>query len=195
MVMRKWVEAAIFIIFYIFVKPYYRFLHYRMERVKGYVSSQGIKNLGANVRFHGFTHVVGADLIAIGDHTRIGRGCHLNGLGGIVIGQNCQISRNVTIYSSNHNVAGETIPYDNTYVLAPVHIEDSVWIGMNVSILPGVTIGEGSIIGMNTVVSKDVEPLSIVVGSKQRCVGYRDVEKYKALKSVEMYFGKVYPDL
>jgi acetyltransferase-like isoleucine patch superfamily enzyme len=189
------IEKIIFVLLYLVIKPYFRFIHYRADKVKGYVSSERIKNKGENVRFNGFSHIVGADNIRIGRHSRIGRGCHFNGLGGIVIGDNCQVSRNVTIYSSNHNTNGRTIPYDDTYVLAAVNIGDSVWIGMNVSILPGVTIGEGSIIGMNTVISKDVEPFSIVVGSKQRCVGQRDKESYVALKCEGMYFGSTYPEL
>ena len=57
-----------------------------------------------------------------------------------------------------------------------------------------VKIGEGAIIGMNTVVSKDVPEGAIVVGSSQRIAGFRNMEKYESLKSEEKWFAKLYPN-
>jgi maltose O-acetyltransferase len=55
--------------------------------------------------------------------------------------------------------------------MAPVVIEDDVWIGFNSSIMKGVTIGRGAIVGASSVITKDVSPYSIVVGNPQRQVG------------------------
>jgi maltose O-acetyltransferase len=54
---------------------------------------------------------------------------------------------------------------------APIVIEDDVWVGFNSTILKGVTIGRGAVIGAATVVTKDVEPYAIVVGNPARVIG------------------------
>ena len=61
-------------------------------------------------------------------------------------------------------------------------IEDYVWVGRNASILPGVTIGEGVIIGLGAVVAKDVPSRAIVVGNPAQVIGYRDEQEYNTLK-------------
>ena len=59
----------------------------------------------------------------------------------------------------------------STYVI----IEDDVWIGSRVTILPGVTIGEGSVIGASAVVAKSVPPYSVVVGNPAKIVKTRKI--------------------
>ena len=63
-----------------------------------------------------------------------------------------------------------------------------MWIGDHVLICPGVTIGEGSIVAMGSVVSKDVPPLSVVAGNPARVVKIRDRSRYQKLKAA----GKLY---
>ena len=55
--------------------------------------------------------------------------------------------------------------------MAPIVIEDDVWIGFNATILKGVKIGKGAIIGASTIITKDVPPYAIMVGSPARQVG------------------------
>lgn len=57
--------------------------------------------------------------------------------------------------------------------IRPVHIEDDVWIGARVCILPGVTIGKGSVIGACAVVSKSIPPYSVAVGNPAKVVKTR----------------------
>ena len=64
---------------------------------------------------------------------------------------------------------------------------------MNVTITPGVTIGDGAIIGMGTTVSEDVPAGAIVVGAKQRIVKYRDMNIFRDLLKRERYLGKYFP--
>ena len=73
----------------------------------------------------------------------------------------------VYIYTQNHDFKRTDITMDKQGWSAekPVVIEDDVWIGSRVTILPGVTIGEGSIIGASSVVTKSCPPYSIVVGN------------------------------
>lgn len=58
-------------------------------------------------------------------------------------------------------------------MVAPIHIEDDVWIGAGVKVLKGVTIGKGSVIGAGAVVTKDIPPYSIAAGVPCRVIGKR----------------------
>ena len=91
----------------------------------------------------------------------------------LFIGKNVSIAPNVVcICGSNANNGKEinTYPYimDVLTKDETIHIEDEAWIGANVTILPGVTIGRCSVIGAGSVVSKDVEPYSIYAGVPAR---------------------------
>lgn len=84
----------------------------------------------------------------------------------IEIGKNVAISENVVIRDSdNHQITSHQ--HNPT---AEIIIKDNVWIGMNVIILKGVTIGEGSIIGAGSIVTKDIPPYSIAVGSPAKVI-------------------------
>jgi len=160
----------------------------------GKVSLKTVKHQGSNCKFHGDVKVYYSDGLQLGDNIRVGFGSFFFALGGITIGSNTQISRNVVIYSANHSTDGEAIPYDDQYILKPVTIGKSVWIGMNVMILPGVVIGDGAVIGMGAVISKNVEAGAIVVGSGQRAIKHRDFDKFKQLDEQGRHFGDLWPD-
>lgn len=115
--------------------------------------------------------------MTIGENTYIGEGCNLRAGGGFLkIGKQCSISQNITIVVSNHQYKkGQLIkeqPWttDNNYVI----IGDDVWVGANSVILPGVTVGNGAIIGAGSVVTKDVPEYAIVVGNPARIIKYRE---------------------
>jgi maltose O-acetyltransferase len=65
---------------------------------------------------------------------------------------------------------------DQGYTHAPIKIEDDVWVGFQAIILPGVTIGRGSIVGAGAVVTKDVPPYTVVVGVPARPLRQRRVD-------------------
>lgn len=110
--------------------------------------------------------------IVIGDHTVVNAGCHLDGRGGLVIGSNVSISAGTWIITDEHDINDPRFPE----ILAPVVIEDYVFIGSKAMILPGVTIGRGAVIGAGAVVTKDVPPFQIVGGIPARAIGERHVE-------------------
>ena len=104
--------------------------------------------------------------------------------GGVVIGRYFHPGRGLTIYSATHNYfKGSRIPYDNIHIPMPVTIGDFVWCGANVTILPGVTVGEGAVIGAGSVVAKDVPRCAIVGGNPARILKYRDIEHFDRLKA------------
>ena len=109
-------------------------------------------------------------------------------IGGVEIGEYFHTGRDLVILSTNHNYEGSKIPYDEAYIKKSVIIEDYVWFGIGVKILPGVTVGEGAIVGMGSVVTRDVPPCTIVGGSPAKVIKYRDKQKYERLKKE----GKVY---
>ncbi|CAK3083328.1 Chloramphenicol acetyltransferase [Vibrio crassostreae] len=78
---------------------------------------------------------------------------------------------------------------DDAYIgKGDTHIEDGVWLGMRAMIMPGVTIGEGAVVAANSVVTKDVEPYSIVGGSPAKVVKYRfDESVIDELISMKIY--------
>ena len=85
----------------------------------------------------------------------------------IIIGNGVRIGRNVSIRDYN----GTHVIVNDSYVNhAPVHIEDHVWLCSGCTIMPGVTIGEGSVIAANAVVTKSVPPRSLVAGSPAKVI-------------------------
>jgi acetyltransferase-like isoleucine patch superfamily enzyme len=98
---------------------------------------------------------------------------HITAIENVKIGNSVLIASKVYISDCSHgSYSGDlfdsepsSIPIERPLFSKPVCIEDNVWIGEFVSILPGVTIGEGSIIGANSVVSKSIPSNVIAVGS------------------------------
>ena len=107
----------------------------------------------------------------IGDHTWIGQGCFLHSAGGITIGKAVGIGPLVKIITSTHKEQELSKPIlfcDLEF--KEVVIEDGCDIGMGSIILPGVKIGEGSIVGAGAVVTKDVPAYSVAVGNPARII-------------------------
>lgn len=139
--------------------------------------------------FHGKVHITDPYQIHLGSNVHIGDGAFIRSEGGVKVGDNTHISRNLTLYSVNHDYEGKRLPYDETYIKRSVTIGKNVWIGMDVCITPGVTIGDGAIIGMGTVVSKDVGTYDIIGGKGFRILKERNIEHYKALEEKMSYGG------
>lgn len=160
---------------------------YEQQKINGIISS--IEKFGKGSRLNGAIKIVFPENLVIEDNVHIGDNAFLNCRGGVTIGANTHIARNVTIYSANHNYEGTCLPYDNTHVLKPVVIERNVWIGANVTIVPGVNIGVGAIVGAGTVVNRNVPPFSIVAAGKFAIIKYRNREHYEELERMRKYGG------
>lgn len=105
--------------------------------------------------------------ISVGKNVFINSCCNFQDQGGITIGDGSQIGHKVTLATLNHGMA----PQDRgTLYPAPIVIGKNVWIGAAVTILPGVTIGDNSIIGAGSVVTKDVPSNSVAVGAPCRVI-------------------------
>jgi len=110
--------------------------------------------------------------IAIGDGTTILRTFQCNVAQCVRIGRDVLIASNVLITDSDHVVepGGVPVTRNNKLVTQPVRIEDNCWLGQNVVVLKGVTVGHDSVVGASAVVSRDVPPYSVVVGNPARMI-------------------------
>lgn len=108
-----------------------------------------------------------------GTHISVGKGSYINvncnfiDDGEIFIGEKVMFGPAVTIATVGHPIDPDLREYMYT---APVHIEDNVWIGGNVTICPGVTIGKNSVIGAGSVVTDDVPENCIAAGNPARVI-------------------------
>ena len=109
--------------------------------------------------------------ITIGRNVFINMCCKFQDQGGITIGDGCLIGHNVTLATLNHDIN----PKNRQAILpAPITIGKNVWIGADVTVLSGVTIGDNSIIGAGSVVTKDVPPNCISAGNPCKIIRYID---------------------
>lgn len=137
--------------------------------------------VGKNLIVNGYTIVTPTTVI--GDHVSF-NGMKMYGGGKIQIGNNFHSGVDCMIISQNHNFdAGETIPYDKTYIYKDVVIGDNVWLGSKVNILGGVSIGEGAIIQAGSTVVSDIPACAIAGGHPAKVFKYRDKEHYFKLKN------------
>lgn len=105
--------------------------------------------------------------VTIGEDCFIQQCCTFFGRGGITIGNGVFIGPKVNLITINHDVNPDN--RSATYG-RPIVIEDKAWIGINSTILPGVRIGHGAIIGAQSVVTHDVPPMTIVAGNPARII-------------------------
>lgn len=109
--------------------------------------------------------------------------------GGVSIGKYFHTGRNLTIFSTNHNYDSTiSIPYDEIEVCKPVIIGDFVWFGSNVTVVPGVHVGEGVVVGSGAVLTKDIPAYSVVGGNPAKIIKTRNIEVFEKLKSAEQYY-------
>ena len=113
--------------------------------------------------------------ISIGNNTSLNEWVFLQGYGGVVIGDRVRIGHRASIISSDHKIASRDVPFTESGLIAGrVIIEDDVYIGANSTILKGVRLGRGSDVAAGAVVTKDVEPFTIVAGVPARKIRDRE---------------------
>ncbi len=105
------------------------------------------------------------DRIDIGDKVGFNYGCYVNGFGGLTIGNRTIIGPYTMIHTANHEMDTDRPIPEQGWNLGPVVIGEDCWIGMGVCILPGVTLGDGCVVGAGSVVTRDIEPYAIAVGN------------------------------
>lgn len=99
--------------------------------------------------------------ITFGKNVFINSSCHFQDQGGITIGDEVFIGHNVVLATATHDLDPRM---NRKLYYKPINIKNNVWIGSNSTILQGVTIGEWSVVAAGAVVTKDVEPYTVVGG-------------------------------
>lgn len=117
-------------------------------------------HLGEHLNFRNYIHLIVGNQakLTLGNRVFLNNFCSLNCLLDVEIGENTLFGENVKIYDHNHKyTTGATLevsPYE--FCLAPVKIGKNCWLGSNVTVLKGVTIGDNSIIGAGCLIFKDI---------------------------------------
>jgi acetyltransferase-like isoleucine patch superfamily enzyme len=110
--------------------------------------------------------------LAIGDGTSIAGYCVLSAAADVRIGRKVLLARNVYIADHRHGFERVDLPVLDQEIadVRPILVEDGAWLGQNVVVLPGVTIGRGAVVGAGSVVREDIPPRCIAVGAPARVV-------------------------
>lgn len=113
--------------------------------------------------------------IEVGSNTSIGAFNFIHGGGGVSIGSNCLLGPNVALFSENHIFDDPTRSIRSQGERrASVRIGDDVWVGAGSTILSGVSVGTGAVIAAGSVVTKDVQPWTVVGGVPAKHIRGRD---------------------
>jgi len=140
---------------------------------------------GVGMRLDAFADNKTKCLIEFGDNVQLNDYVHIAAVNSVKVGNNVLIASKVFITDHNHGNYGTITslqshpkipPADRPLFHNAVIIEDNVWIGEFVCIMPGVIVQEGSVIGAMSVVTKNIPPYSIAVGSPARVIKKFDFE-------------------
>ncbi|MGL6100292.1 MAG: DapH/DapD/GlmU-related protein [Fusobacteriaceae bacterium] len=146
---------------------------------------------GKYCKIEAYPHIYNQKIIIkIGKNFQMNDSVHIGGVGEIIIGDNVLIASRVYITDTCHGDYNDEvkqsnpkeIPHTREITYKPVKIGNNVWIGEGCAILPGVTIGDGVIIGANSVVTKDIPENSIAVGNPIIIIKKYNIKEKKWIK-------------
>lgn len=159
-----------------------RIRHGRLPWVRGHrprIVSRGDVEVGDHLRIDGiqtppeFGATRGARL-AVGNRVRFARGAKVLAQHSIEIGDDVRVGEYAAVMDSDHHAVEEGRPTR----MAPVRIGDNVWIGRGATIMPGVVIGDHSVVAAGSVVTHDVPPRTLVAGVPARVVRQIDASEH-----------------
>lgn len=154
-----------------YLPPSYSRVQIGQKKLRAWCASRIMASTGENINIE--KRAVFSRRCTIGSNSGIGINCIVNGE--CHIGNNVMMGPNCVIYTRNHRIDRLDIPMceQGETEEVPVIIGDDVWIGSNVIVLPGVRIGNHSVIGAGAVVTKDTPDYSIVAGNPAKVVKMR----------------------
>lgn len=113
--------------------------------------------------------------VTLGRRVGVNPFCILYGAGGLTIGDDVLVAAHTVVIPSSHRFDRPDVPmWDQGTSQIGVRIGSDVWLGTHVVVLDGVTIGDGAVVGAGTVVTRDVEPRTVVGGVPARLLRRRD---------------------
>lgn len=142
------------------------------KKIRAFCGRLILKECGVNVNIEKGAQF--SSEVCLGDNSGIGINAQISSY--VSIGKDVMMGPECMMYTSNHGMERIDIPMWRQPFSEPepIIIEDDVWIGSRVIILPGVCIGKGSIIGAGAVVTKSIEPYSIVGGNPAKLIRKRE---------------------
>lgn len=143
-----------------------------------HVAQKRLAHLSKGVTFSPDVVMSNAERIEIGDGSNIGSRCILwagHEHAKIRIGRQCLFGPEVMLTAASYRYNDGAPVAKQAMDEADIVIEDDVWLGTRVIVLPGVTIGRGAIVGAGALVREDIPPFAIAVGQPARVVGQREV--------------------
>lgn len=151
-------------------------------------------SIGNHVRIDGFTSIIAAAPVRFGNYIHIGGHCHLVASAELIFGDFSGTSQGVRIYTATDDYAGEglagsTIPrHLRRPTIAPVSFGKYVIVGANTVVLPRGNIGEGSVVGAQSLVTKPLPPWGVYSGSPARFLKprLREIERLAEELEVEL---------
>jgi acetyltransferase-like isoleucine patch superfamily enzyme len=135
--------------------------------------------LGTNSTIEDFSAINnGVGSVIIGNRTKIGLSNTI--IGPVTIGNDIRLAQNITLSGLNHNYEDISIPiHEQGVSTAPITIEHNTWIGANVVVVAGVTIGRHSIVAAGSIVTKDIPPYSVAAGNPAKIIKQYNFETSK----------------
>lgn len=175
----SYIKLAAFVLRSKLISPKIRIIRFPIEiRGKKWIDFGRNLTTGYWCRLEAIRSGLSNGTISFGSNVQINDFVHISALSSVRIGDNVLIASHVYISDNSHgsykgdykDSSPETPPSCREYYIAPVSINNNVWIGEGVIIMPGVTIGEGSVIGAHSVVNRSIPENCIAVGSPVRIV-------------------------
>lgn len=164
---------------------------YRVSEIKRLKNidygKMGGTEIGLGNRFYNSKNIFIEDFVHIGNNGRFFADAR------ILIGSGTVISDCCEIRTANHYYDGvdlKAVPFDERVIKKPVIVEKNCWIGTRVTILSGVTLGEGCVIGAGSVVTRDIPAFSIAAGNPAKIIKNRNIEVYKKLSQENKQYIK-----
>lgn len=141
------------------------------KKVRAFCGKLILRECGTNVNIEKGAHF--SQEVSLGDNSGIGINAQIAPY--VTIGRDVMMGPDCLMYTFNHGMDRLDIPMwrQKSTKPEPIVIGDDVWIGSRVTILPGVHVGDGAVIGAGSVLVKDVEPYSIVAGNPARFIRRR----------------------
>lgn len=161
---------------------YYQYCEDRIHRAGDF------RYFGERAKVEAGSTILARERCHIGDGAAISSGCYINGVGGFHLGNYAGMAAECVVLTTEHRFMGAVqLPFDRVRQVKPVRIGDYAWIGQRSMILAGVKIGEGAVVAMGSVVTKDVPDFAIVGGNPAEVIGKRSLREFKKLKDLKSF--------
>jgi acetyltransferase-like isoleucine patch superfamily enzyme len=134
----------------------------RRDRLRYEYWKQELGAVGWGTHFYGSVHVIRPHRVFVGNRTTFNQGVTIVAREPVIIGDHCRLSTHVVLHTTGLLTESRRPPYQ--HYARPIVIQDGVWLGSGVQVMPGVTVGHHSVVAAGAVVTKDLPPHSLAGG-------------------------------